>query len=432
MRKKVTLIVAVLLILAVSLSIIIWKNNISHQSENTYAGDYNDRVNDENGMYYVNSIGYLVFMDADTGDIVPVCSKANCSHNDSGCDAYYSDDAMGCSILLYDDKIYISYFTQEVNADFTDDNEFIASVDRVARIEASKKDGSSRKIIYEAESGAVTSMFAMDGKLYYTAYTTQSNIMDTPQSEYYDSALYCYDMDWGKTKELLKYEGGENYCSGTLSMINTAVETEKLYLVNQYEDKDAENDEVSYARYAEYMVIDLKGNIISSKKLLYDADYVIDVINADGEDALLSITDYDETQGSEGRDCIEALYEYYSDESMNEIFSIENGDIVDVGDGFWLLIADEKNKVLVNYDDEIYYIAKSANTDEHIVPDIYIIDEENDVIYYDATDYTGVEEGTVYYEDPSEPSCMKLSDFLEAYFVKTENADEMPDKINVY
>ncbi len=73
-------------------SVVETDNQVWIYDENSNLGKDSKVAFSETGYYYqVNTI--LYFYDADTSISVPVCSKADCGHNSSDCDAYVYDNA---------------------------------------------------------------------------------------------------------------------------------------------------------------------------------------------------------------------------------------------------------------------------------------------------------------------------------------------------
>lgn len=98
----------------------------------------------ENGYYYITKPAmsttpdkFIYFYDMESQTSVPLCSNLNCNHNDSGCDAYISDDkCLGENIWYYGGRIYMIERTQEKDSLVSYDkegrnkkNECVLSVD---------------------------------------------------------------------------------------------------------------------------------------------------------------------------------------------------------------------------------------------------------------------------------------------------------------
>lgn len=61
----------------------------------------------ENGYYYFGGFGqYILYFDAATQEAIPLCSKAECSHDDSECMAYVGASNEALQIYFYNDKLY--------------------------------------------------------------------------------------------------------------------------------------------------------------------------------------------------------------------------------------------------------------------------------------------------------------------------------------
>ena len=64
-------------------------------------------VSPSDGGYYYAVNGYMYYMDTDKNSIVPVCSKVDCTHNSSTCDAYIGRTGIWFgSIQYYDGSLY--------------------------------------------------------------------------------------------------------------------------------------------------------------------------------------------------------------------------------------------------------------------------------------------------------------------------------------
>jgi hypothetical protein len=88
----------------------------------------------EGGYYFTNqTANSLMFFDADTKEIIPVCAKPECSHNDSSCNAYLgSGEHLIGSVYYYRGCVYL-----------------FKTVNGNAALEQIQADGSSRKVIAE-------------------------------------------------------------------------------------------------------------------------------------------------------------------------------------------------------------------------------------------------------------------------------------------
>lgn len=66
-------------------------------------------VSPSDGGYYYAVNGYMYYMDTDKNSIVPVCSKVDCTHNSSTCDAYIGRTGIWFgSIQYYDGSLYVT------------------------------------------------------------------------------------------------------------------------------------------------------------------------------------------------------------------------------------------------------------------------------------------------------------------------------------
>lgn len=75
-----------------------------------FSANLQDIVKTENGYYYFEQkeTEYLMFFDIESGYAVPVCNKAECSHDsDSDCDAAFGKDGIRITYLwYYGDSLY--------------------------------------------------------------------------------------------------------------------------------------------------------------------------------------------------------------------------------------------------------------------------------------------------------------------------------------
>lgn len=79
----------------------------------TDLGEYSNVAYAETGVYQLTSRSYngylLYFTDNETGQMVPVCSKMNCTHEDTNCDAYFgSAEYLVPSLWFQDGSLFIT------------------------------------------------------------------------------------------------------------------------------------------------------------------------------------------------------------------------------------------------------------------------------------------------------------------------------------
>lgn len=393
MNQKRVIYIILGVLLAISILIILYKCNRIYSSDISYSNS--DKVMDDNGMYYFQG-DYLMYLDQYTGQSSAVCSRAECMHSDETCDACYAGTSGGI-LLLYENRLYIACFTAN---QYTDVDGQIKNQSKVQLISLNK-DGTDKKTIYKSDSGAVVSMLAMDGKLYYACYTEQ--VQDI--NRYYsDSYLYCYDMSWGFTKQLLKYEGTENTYDALLQLCQGS-NRQVLYMLYSYHSQVQNGDYIT-----ELITLDSKGNVISNNQFKKNI-FISDVQIRENDIYILYYDDlYDDN-------LLEQLICRNESEDVEIIFASDDYAFSNL-DGYYYAVKDGKEKVLYDCIEKKYYKARIMKKD---IPDIWLVDRKQDVVYYDMTDYTGVEPGTVYTENPSNPGCMKWSVFCAQYFTECED-----------
>lgn len=106
----------------------------SDDSQSYWATNGHNFAKAEGGYYFLNELGNsLMFFDADTKEIIPVCGKPECQHNDKDCNAYLGRGShlLG-SIYYYQGYIYLFKLS---NGN--------------AAVEQIEPDGSSRRVIAE-------------------------------------------------------------------------------------------------------------------------------------------------------------------------------------------------------------------------------------------------------------------------------------------
>ncbi len=407
MKKKNIIIIIIAMISVVVVGMVIVKENKVRPPGVVYCLDSFRTYNDE-GLYYFNGQNYLMFLDNATGKKVPVCAKAECKHDNQECDAYYGESSLALNILLYGDDIFISYFYDDKYID-SDGEEKYRNAKRIERL---NKDGSNRRVIYQNVSGAVHSMLAVDGKLYFTAYDTASvNPMEL-EINFCSNYLYCYDMNWGIMNEMLEFTGDEKQYNMSLYLLDS-LDTEKLHLLCGYRN-GVEDESESICRL---ITMDMKGNICS-EELLDSGQWwsLFKTIKVNHNSRNIYYSD-----GNFHTDTEYMLYRIDEDGNIEKLLDegIRFNNRIGGGELCYFYI-DEKKRVLLDFEKNQNYISRSAVSDAHIVPDIFLVDKKNDIVYYDLTDYTGVEDGAAFTEWPCQEACMKWSEFLETYFVPYE------------
>jgi len=102
----------------------------------------------ENGYYCIEQIeagtNRICYLDNETKNTIPLCSKAECSHTDENCNAYLSKNYNAQQIYYYKGMVYVIY---------NDDTDGLSYLEQVA------PDGSYRKRLFEI--GAVSLAYCL-------------------------------------------------------------------------------------------------------------------------------------------------------------------------------------------------------------------------------------------------------------------------------
>ena len=102
----------------------------------------------ENGYYCIEQIeagtNRICYLDNETKNTIPLCSKAECSHTDENCNAYLSKNYNAQQIYYYNGMVYVIY---------NDDTDGLSYLEQVA------PDGSYRKRLFEI--GAVSPAYCL-------------------------------------------------------------------------------------------------------------------------------------------------------------------------------------------------------------------------------------------------------------------------------
>lgn len=110
----------------------------------------------EQGYYYLDNWGeYILYFDEATKEVIPLCSKAECTHDGKDCMAYVKDVQIDFQVYYYAGKLY-----------------WLTTNDGMTKLMECGADGSDRKIIgelypFDTESSEADLMFA-GGNVYFT------------------------------------------------------------------------------------------------------------------------------------------------------------------------------------------------------------------------------------------------------------------------
>ena len=161
------------------------KKNVQVENMDTSADiDENNIAISEEGVYFWNKNGYLMFYDKQSEKVVPLCGLADCQHNTTSCNAYYeeigskTEGFFGNRVIYYEDSLYLLGL---------DKDEYV-SVYKVA------KDGSSRK--------KVTQLYKIEKM------KGEENSITAPSYCVYDG--YVYYIDNGVAKQTIRRKSLKN------------------------------------------------------------------------------------------------------------------------------------------------------------------------------------------------------------------------------
>lgn len=343
----------------------------------------------ENGMYYFDSANSILkYYDDATGMSTVVCDKPDCEHKDEKCNGYFK--AISPNMLVYGKKMYLNYFDAETYFDENGD----VYVQSEVKLEQMNLDGSGRKVLYSSDSGAVLSMYAVDGKLYYTAYQLQNGFeMNTYLN---DCTLYCYDMNWGTTKELYTCQASEDYYNANLFFIEVPDASDSLYFLYSYDNREEQ-------RITELMVYH---DGVMTEHEFPEHIHIAAVL----EDGIYFYIYKEET------DSIDFIY---ADDKGNQICLAEIYAYFDIYyyPGYLYFINTNENRMLYDYRNDIWYAANTAiGKETKWIPDIYYIDIRKDRVYYNPTDFTGTSSDSFITPDMISYDSGSWQEFLQEHY----------------
>ena len=230
--KITAVMVAVLILISGGLYFTKFSKKYPEESaKDTYMYCFSDK-----GFYYVNGKN-IWFYDMESGKKSVLCNKANCEHNSEECNAYIYDIA--AYMLYYDDNIYVSYADVEITYQGED-----AIYSGYIGLDCISADGSKRKNIYSSDNGSVTSMKAVDGKLYFTTYEFHGGFKVNVYL--HDHYLYKYDMRTNTTKCVYKNIADNNRINSGMDIVSG--DSDEIYLDFDeiYEDNTGSNTLYKY------------------------------------------------------------------------------------------------------------------------------------------------------------------------------------------
>ena len=350
----------------------------------------------DDGLYYMKA-DRLYFFDANTQKSAVVCSKANCNHDSEDCNAYIEGANM---FMYYDGYVYVSSFVVDVNSD-NGEVEYNGGVS----LDGISSDGSKRVNIYSADSGAVLSVKAIDGDIYFTAYKFRNEKDFT--DPIHDNYLYKYDLRWNKSTCLYEHNAdSEGEDSSALEIAEG--DSKDIYILHSWctDNSDLESD--SYVDL--FKLEDDQMNLMDSWenvdriRIMDNEEKVIIVVNEQGEDAATLI--YEFKNGKIGET-----------ELMRELRGVAYR-----MHGYLSVVDTDYKKLIYDIKNNKYYIANTTFTEEGTyISDILDIDEEHNRIYIDNHDYTGMLPGTVYTEDLSDFGVVDFDVFRDTFYTELDD-----------
>ncbi len=377
----------------------------------------------EDGMYYVKE-GRLYFMDNATEEKAVVCNRANCEHNDSTCNAYIP--GMGSQILVYGNYIYISYGDSDFSINEAGET-FYEGYSKLIRIGIN---GAGRKEIYTADSGAVSSMIAMGDTIYFAARTRNGEFQVNKYDS--DNAIYAYNIRWNKLKCIKKYPHTEGLTSEGVEIIGIS-DKGMLYIERDY----TEGDPLVEFTVEEVGDIEDINEIAKSKMKAIAVDKIEEVNIKTGDTAELRTFEnaYPNFFADKNKKYMKTL-DFETDictmwecddrfAGVKELFTVEQAAGTIWLEDYMVVAASEYLFALYDCAEDRWYIAKTSFTQEGTyIPDMKKVDRDKNIIYIDATDYTGYKAGDLLPGDISNYAVRDWSVFLEEHFIPYEALTE--------
>ena len=350
----------------------------------------------DDGLYYMKA-DRLYFFDANTQKSAVVCSKANCNHDSEDCNAYIEGANM---FMYYDGYVYVSSFVVDVNSD-NGEVEYNGGVS----LDGISSDGSKRVNIYSADSGAVLSVKAIDGDIYFTAYKFRNEKDFT--DPIHDNYLYKYDLRWNKSTCL--YENNADSEGEDSSALEIAEgDSKDIYILYSWCTDNSNLESDSY--------VDLFKLEDDQMKLMDSWENVDRIRIVDNEEKGIIVVN------EQGEDATTIIYEFKNGKIGETELMRELRGVAYRMHGYLSVVDTDYKKLLYDIKNNKYYIANTTFTEEGTyISDILDIDEEHNRIYIDNHDYTGMLPGTVYYEDLSDQGMADFDVFRDTFYTELDD-----------
>ena len=348
------------------------------------------------GLYYMKA-DRLYFFDANTQKSAVVCSKANCNHDSEDCNAYIEGANM---FMYYDGYVYVSSFVVDVNSD-NGEVEYNGGVS----LDSISSDGSKRVNIYSADSGAVLSVKAIDGDIYFTAYKFRNEKDFT--DPIHDNYLYKYDLRWNKSTCLYEHNAdSEGEDSSALEIAEG--DSKDIYILHSWCTDNSNLESDSY--------VDLFKLEDDQMKLMDSWENVDRIRIMDNEEKGIIVVN------EQGEDAATLIYEFKNGKIGETELMRELRGVAYRMHGYLSVVDTDYKKLLYDIKNNKYYIANTTFTEEGTyISDILDIDEEHNRIYIDNHDYTGMLPGTVYYEDLSDQGMADFDVFRDTFYTELDD-----------
>jgi hypothetical protein len=347
----------------------------------------------EKGEYYIQG-NNLYFLDKDSLKSVILCNKANCNHDSEDCNSYV-ESPLFTYLSYYDGYI----FENVCNTETVENEDGEVEREGTNELRMIKEDGSERKTIFSSEDGAVGTLRAQDGVIYFDSYLYHGGFK---VNEYQtDDTLYSYDLRWGKLKTIKTFEADDNVQSSNLSIVGG-------------------DSEEMYVRYQEYK----NDDSCETTLMKYEDGELNTIANYDGNVSFYI--------------CKEKRFEIHHDDEdwivideLNDDFTIGKELIsaqdawVDYEDGYLYVISSDYDKVLYDYEEDKTYIANTCFTDEGTyISDVLRVIRDADMVYIDTYDYTGIMPGDALTGTERKDGIVSWSDFVADNFTPLEDVSE--------
>ena len=396
MRKKIIIISCVILgILLIATGVYVIPRLLRRFPDKAAYATYL-KCYSEDGLYYKKG-NKIYFLDADTHKSAVVCSKANCNHDSEDCNAYIEGANM---FMYYDGYVYVSSFVVDVNSD-NGEVEYNGGVS----LDGISSDGSKRVNIYSADSGAVLSVKAIDGDIYFTAYKFRNEKDFT--DPIHDNYLYKYDLRWNKSTCLYEHNAdSEGEDSSALEIAEG--DSKDIYILHSWCTDNSNLESDSY--------VDLFKLEDDQMKLMDSWENVDRIRIVDNEEKGIIVVN------EQGEDATTIIYEFKNGKIGETELMRELRGVAYRMHGYLSVVDTDYKKLLYDIKNNKYYIANTTFTEEGTyISDILDIDEEHNRIYIDNHDYTGMLPGTVYTEDLSDFGVVDFDVFRDTFYTELDD-----------